>query len=257
MALSPQALLKGLVQRTLPSLNSDSTNTDVSLRQATYGEIYNQPLVRKAHNLSDEGSYFVANNAQTAIVPSYLTAYTATSPFITIFNNNTNPAYRVYLDYINLVAAVAGTFASGGVQTAAAVVIDQGNRFTSGGTPLTPQSTNMALAASTPNVVVNCGAIVATAASGSVRTIVGQRNIRPANSATVIGNIGDQLQLNFGSVEGNVNGSMVVTNPSFVPQSVPPIVIGPQQTALVYIWYPGATTPAAATYLPEIGFWVR
>src|SRR3954470_18246381 len=104
--LSPQALIRGLVQRTLPSINPDSANNDVALRQGSYGEIYNQPLVRKAHNLADEGSYFVATNAQTAIVPTYGTSLVATSPFITVYNANATA--RLYLDYIALVAVVAG-----------------------------------------------------------------------------------------------------------------------------------------------------
>ena len=255
MALSPQALLKGIVQRVLPSFNFDSTNVDVALRQGSYGELYNQPLVRKSHNLADEGSYFVANNAQTAIAPTFNTAFTATAPFLSVYNGNATS--RVYLDYAALVAAVAGTFASGGVQTAGAVVIDNGNRYSSGGTALTANSPNMAASVNASNVTIYCGAITATAASGAARTIVGQRNLRPAASATVIGAIGDQLQLNFGAVEGLVNGSVTVANPSLIPQALPPIVIGPQQSALVYLYWPGATTPAAATYLPEIGFWVR
>jgi hypothetical protein len=84
--LSPQALFRGLVQRALGSPNADSSNIDVAVRQSTYGELYNQPLVRKAHNLADEGSYFVANNAQTGIASAYNTAFTATAPFMLIYN---------------------------------------------------------------------------------------------------------------------------------------------------------------------------
>ena len=38
MALSPQALIKGLVSRILPSVNLDSINTDTAARQGRYGK---------------------------------------------------------------------------------------------------------------------------------------------------------------------------------------------------------------------------
>ena len=54
--LSPQALVRGIVQRALPSAtNPDNINSDVALRQFPYGEIATQPIVRKAHNLESKG----------------------------------------------------------------------------------------------------------------------------------------------------------------------------------------------------------
>src|SRR5882762_9317910 len=136
--LSPQAFLRGLVARALPSFNADSQSNDVGLRLGAYGEQYTQPLVRKTHNLADEGSYFVTNNAQTGIVPTYGTAFSATAPFITIYNNTT---LRTYLDYAALVAIAAGTQATTAGYTALAVTVDTGNRYSSGGTNLTANLT--------------------------------------------------------------------------------------------------------------------
>src|SRR3954463_1039360 len=133
--LSPQALIKGIVQRALPTFNQDSTNNDVSVRQAAYGEVYTQPLVRKQHNLADEGSYFVATNNQTGIVPTYGTSLVATSPFISIYNSNA--VARLYLDYIALVAIAAGAQTTTAGYTAISVVTDSINRYTSGGSALT------------------------------------------------------------------------------------------------------------------------
>src|SRR6266576_1658296 len=127
--LSPQALIRGLVQRARPSFNPDSANNDVGVRLSSYGEVLNQPLVRKSHNLADEGSYFVANNAQTAITPTY-GALVATSPFIVLQNQNTL-GQRLYLDYVAIIAAAAGTFASAGVMTNIAVVVDNVLPYTS------------------------------------------------------------------------------------------------------------------------------
>src|SRR2546426_264684 len=104
--ISPQALFRGLVARVLPTFNADSQNTDIAARMDPYGGLYTQPLVRKAHGLADEGSYFVTNNAQTGIAPTYGTAFAATSPFLLVYNGQT--ANRLYLDYLALVAIAAG-----------------------------------------------------------------------------------------------------------------------------------------------------
>lgn len=254
MALSPQALIKGLVSRVLPTVNADSANNDVALRQGSYGELYNQPLVRKAHNLADEGSYFVAGTA-TGIVPTYGTTQVATSPVISIYNGNT-AGQRVYLDYVALTAIAAGACTTLAGYSAIAVVIDNINRYTSGGTAMaTPVNPNMSVG-TLSNVTINVGAIVAPAASGSVRTIVPIRNIRPGVSSTVINVVGDMNLLNFGGVEGAV-GSITIANANIMPQALPPVIIGPGHTALVYLWYPVLSAPSAATYAPEIGFWVR
>lgn len=256
MSFSTQALIKGVVSRILPTPNADTSNNDVAVRQATYGELFTMPLVRKQHTLADEGSYYVANNAQTAIVPTYGTAFAATSPFIVISNGTANQ--RLYLDYIVLTAIVAGASTTTAGYTALAVYIDNILRYTSGGTNLTPTvyNTNMVSGLNNSGASVYCGAIVAPAASGAVRPICGVRNLRPAVSATVINVVGDMNLLTFGSVEGAA-GSITIANANVMPQALPPVVIGPGHSALIYLWYPVMTAPSAATYAPEIGFWVR
>jgi hypothetical protein len=247
-------LIRGLVGRALPLFNPDSTNNDTAFRQGSYGELYTQPLVQKKHNLADEGTYFVANNAQTGIVPTYGTAFDATKPFITMFNNNATA--RLYLDYIALLAAVAGAQTTTAGFTAAALAVDNVNRYTSGGTTLgAGVNANMASAAAS-GVVVNCGAITAVGPSALVRNVSGLRNLRPSVSSTVINVAGDMNVLNFGANDGAV-GSIVIANPNIMPQPMPPIVAGPGHCILFYLWYQGVSAPSAATYAPEIGFWVR
>lgn len=253
MSLSPQALVKGLVSRILPSFNADSQNSDAAVRQFSYGEIATQPLVRKSHNLADEGSYYTANNAQTGIASAYNTAFTATAPFITIYNSNS--ALRAYVDYIALVAIAAGASTTTAGYLAAAVVVDNGNRYSSGGTQLTLQNVNM-LNGSSSGLTVFCGAVTATAATGAARTLVGVRNLRPNVSATVINVVGDMNLLNFGSVEG-ATGSITVANANIMPQAFPPLIIPPLMTGLIYLTYPVMSAPSAATFAPEIGVWVR
>lgn len=253
--LSPQALLRGLVQRALPAPNTDSPNNDAAQRFWTYGEGAVVSVVRKAHVLADEGTYFVTNNAQTAIVPTYGTGLVATSPFILVQNQS---AFRLNLDYASLTAVAAGACTTTVGYTALAVVIDSAIRYTSGGTNLTPNITSPNMLIAPPaGVQAYCGAVVATAASAAARTVVGLRNIRPGVSTTVMNVIGDNHTLNFGGVENTVNGSITITNPSLIPTPLPPVIIGPGHSALIYIWYPVVTAPSAATYAPELGFWLR
>lgn len=253
MALSPQALVRGLVARALPTFNQDSSNSDVGLRLDSYGSQYTQPLVRKTHVLADEGSYFTVNNAQTGIVPTYGTAFSATAPFITIYNNST---LRAYLDYAALVAIAAGAQTTTAGYTALAMAVDTGNRYSSGGTNLTANLVSAgASAIGNPGLTIFCGAITTTAAIAA-RNIVGVRNLRPSVSTLVINVVGDMNLLTFGSVEGAV-GSITIANANIMPQALPPMIIGPNQTGLIYLWYPVMSAPSAATYAPEIGLWIR
>jgi hypothetical protein len=257
MATSPQALIKGLVSRILPPINPDGYNSDVAFRQGAYGEMMTMPVVRKAHTLADEGSYFILHNNQTAIAPPTATGFVATTP--TLVLTNLDPAKRMYIDYINLTVVTAFTAASGTGPMYATVVLDNTatGRYTSGGTQLTtaPQSPNMAVQ-SVSQVNAYFGAITASAASAAARTIVGQRMIRPASSATAVTVIGDTIIMNCGGVEGQSAGNITLLNPNIIPVPLPPIILAPSQTLLIYT-YQAATTPVAGTILPEVGFWLR
>lgn len=259
MSLSSQGLIRGLVARLLPTLNPDSVNNDVAFRSDPYGGLYSQPLVRKSHGLADEGTYFTTHNNQTGIVPTYGTAFAAVSPFLTVYNGAATGAAKVNLDYLALVAIAAGACTTAAGYIAAALVLDAGNRYSSGGTNLTPNLVNpnpAAPANAPPGVQIFAGAIVASAASAAARTVVGVRNLRPGVSTTVINVIGDMNLVNFGGVEGAV-GSITVANANIMPQAFPPAQIPVGWTALFYLWFPVMTAPSAATFAPEVGLWVR
>ena len=257
MATSPQALIKGIVSRILPPPNPDGYNSDVALRLDSYGNLMTSPVVRKAHTLADEGNYFIANNGQTAIAPPTATAFVATTP--TMILMNLDPSKRLYLDYIKLTTVTAYTAASGTGPMYATIVLDNtvASRYTSGGTQITnaPVSPNMAVL-TTSQINLYFGAITATAASAAARTVVGQAVIRPAASATAVTVVGDTITMNAGGVEAAMNGSITLLNPNFINVPIPPIILAPQQTMLLYT-YAAATTPVAGTILPEIGYWLR
>jgi hypothetical protein len=261
MALSPQALIRGIIQKALPSRNNDSANVDVAMRQFTYGEMAVQSLVRKAHNLADEGTYFVANNNQTGILMQPSTAFAATLPSIVIQNNApVSSGIQAYIDYINLTVTTAGVVTTTQAYEAATVVLDNGLRYTSGGTvmPLY-NSPNMNNATTKSVCQAYAGVITATAASAVARTIVGQRILRPFLSTTVPDVVGDQIILNFGGVEQASNGQISITASvaNIIPIPMPPLIIGPQQSALVYLYFPTATVTSAPSMTVEIGQWER
>lgn len=257
--ISPQALIRSLVQRGLPPLNPDNANIDVSLRLDSYGGVFTNPTVRKSHSLADEGSYFIINNNQTGITPPLATSFVATTPALVIYNNS---ALRLAVDYINLMNLVAVTCTSGTagqLDLSAALVIDNGNRYSSAGSILpAPISPNMAIGSIANLITAYFGAITATAATSAARTVIGQRMIRPLPVAAAMTVVGDNFLFNFGGVENAAAGSITIANANVIPVPCPPVIIGPNQSMLLYLWW-AALTPAggAAGFLPEIGFWLR
>jgi hypothetical protein len=255
---SPQAVIQGIVQLLLPGArNDDNQSSDVPARMWPYGEQAVMPVMRKQHILCDEASYFVANNAQTSTLITTTAAVDYTKPYILVYNGNPSNGRNLYLDYASLTNVVAGSAASALTYTGMSVQIDTGNRYSSGGTSLTPKSPNMNSTSQASGASVYVGQITATAATGAARTIVGLRNIRPAVSATVAGVIGDNIVMNFGGVEGISAGTITIANPSIIPVALPPVVIGPGQSALICVFYAASGTPVAAGYAPELAFWER
>lgn len=262
MALSPQALIKGLIARQISTPNADSPNTDAPVRLSRYGEQYGMSPVRKQHLLLDEGSYLMTNaNAQAGILSTPATGFVATTPALIVYNKGSSTdaqAKRINLDFLNLVTTVVGSAASGLVNLQAALYLDSGNRYSSGGTELTANIVcpNSDLSpASTARVWF--GALTATAASAQARAISPLRVVRPAVSATVLDVVGETKWFNFGAVEGMLNGSITIANANFIPVPMPAISIGPGWSALLYLWQNVGATPVAATYAPELAWWER
>lgn len=255
---SPSAVFRSFVQRALASILPDNPNVDTAIRLASYGELYNQPLIRKVHNLVDEGSYFVANNNQAGIAGPAVASFGATTPLLIVTNNYpASSNLRVYLDYLALVTTAAGSWASAGVNEQLVLVVDSANRYSSGGNTLTPNNPNPGAASSTaPKVGVYFGTPTASAAGSSAATISGLRILRPAVSATVPDVVGELKVLNFGGVEAMLNGSITIANANMISHPMPPVVLPPGASALLYFILNG-TTPGAVSFAPELGLFVR
>lgn len=205
------------------------------------------------HGIVDEGGYFTTNNAQTAVATAAApTSFSATNPFIAIFNKQTAGATgpNIYLDFIAIIATAAGT---AGTSVQFAVTLDfNGDRYSSGGTDITanivnPSGASNALNAS--NAKVRIGNITAGAATTSVRTVVGNRWLKTAIPAA-----GDTYMIKFGAVDGTtVSGPTAAV--AFTTVNVPKIIIPPQGSMLVHLWLPSQS--AASNYLVEASWYER
>lgn len=255
--LSPQALFRGLVSSLAPTSNADSQNNDIAARMDAYGGLFTQPRIRKAHALAKEGTYFVTNNAQTGVTMTTTAAFAAVSPFIAVQNNDVLGGKSINLDYATLTTTTAGSAASALTTIQMVVVLDSVLRYTSGGTNITANkvSPNMRLSNAASVASIYAGQLVAAAAGPLARTVVGLRTLRPCVSATVADVVGETKVLNFGGVEGGSAGTITVANANIIPVSLPPVIIGPQQSALIYVFYAASGTPVAAAYAPEVGWW--
>jgi len=253
------AKLLGRVSRMLPQSEQD---TDLmAVRVGRYGDVWTIGGVRKQHGLADEGTYFVCNNAQTGIASPAGTAFAGAVAMMVLANTDSpsnQNAKRIHLDYMALITTAAGSFASAGVNLQAALYLDSGNRYTSGGSELSANivNANMDVATRASVAKVYFGNLVTTAVGQYTRALVGQRILRPVVSGTVADVIGETKFLNFGGVEAMMNGSITVANANNIPIPMPPVIIGPSQCAVLHFWMNG-TTPSAASYLPELGWWER
>ncbi len=264
--LSPQALFKGIVSRILPSANADLPNVDVPTRFSRYGENYTIGMVRKQHALADEGCYFTANNAQTAITGQAIFALDLTKPSIVLFNADTvggAQSKRIYLDYISLVqGATAYSNATSNTMTYCHIATDSINRYSSAGTQLTVRNVNQDSPISSTVGLAYAGAIVTTTAS-ALRHLSGYRIWRFPVSGTAqsLANV-DRWMINFGGVE-NVADPQLLASATVEATAVsrainfPPVVIGPGQSFLFYITPIANSAAVGGTLHYELGWWER
>ena len=234
------------VAKTKPGVRVDGV--DAPIRCDRFGAaLVQQAVGAKVHTMSDEGSYFVLKNATTGTgiaSTAAVTAYSATAPFLVVYNSSTTE--RLYLDYLKLQVTAAGTAGSALWYD---MVLDAGNRYSSGGTACTKINPNMDSTA-TGSITSYAGAVTATSASASVRKVAGGA-IR-----LVIPVLGDQYLFVFGGSAHDGNGLALAGTAitSFV-SAAPPIVVGPLCSFLLHLWLPSQS--AASSYEYELGLWQR
>lgn len=223
-------------------------NSSMAMRTSEYGEQYAVLHAgAKMHAAAKEGSYFVATNATlgTPITGTAApTAFSATVALVSIYNGSATKS--LFLDYLRLYPKAAGT---NGTNFSYAISLDRVNRWSSGGTAITPVNVNVSSDVAS-NATVYCGAITAAAASAYVK------RFSHGTLRTVIKVIGDVYEWRFGdSATPSMGMAMEGTTQAFVPVRCAPLVIPPGCSMLLH--EAAASQSVAATYELELGYWER
>lgn len=250
--LSPQALLKGIIARALPSPSPDGAESERIIRLGRYGAQFTIVEAFKSHTLADEGSYFTANNGSTGVATAAApTAYSDTAPLFNIYNkaNPADPnAKRIYLDYLRLLCTAGGT---AGVSMQLQAKLDNRNNYSSAGTLLTPVSPNGDLS---PASIADIRFLPTNVAvSVNSRTVIGHVALCPSLSAVFPTNT--SLGVSFGAVDGWCEAVSLSTTSILSMIGVPPIVIGPGQG--LTIAFQITSQSAASSWAPEISWWEK
>lgn len=191
--------------------------------------------------LADSANYYVAVNAtpNTGIVTGNPTSLVSTTPALVVFNGG---LLNIYLIYLKLSETVVGGGAAVKNYTHS---LDQGNRYSSGGTALvTVNNTNM-LSNAKSSAQIAFGAITATA--------ITSRGYNFANDAFRSGTdvVGDVIEFQYGSPFGSAFGSQVATVANFC-RNVAPVCIEPQSSYLLNIW--SGTFTQGITYEVQLAY---
>lgn len=246
----------GDVDRSQPSKSADGAQKQA--RFSGYGEQYVLPMMPELYGPCDEGAYFRGTNATigTGIIHALTTSWSATAGLFCLRNTDSEGAKRIYLDFVRLITGPTAIAMTAATSVEMAVTIDNTNRYSSGGTAITPVNSNMDSSQAT---IANLtfGAVTLSAASGSVRNAGRMAFTRRAAPVMVTG---DQFLWQFGvsapqsvSVMGSATPA---TAPAAFNAGMPPVIIGGGDSINFHLWYPaGATT--APTYEFEIGWWER
>lgn len=253
MALPPAVLNKGLVARTLPlPANADNQGTDVPVRLGRYGDTKVESLFPTDHLQADEGSVMVATTlpGATALQLGLSAAFSATAAAFVLQNSDSAGGKRIYPKFLKLAQSVAPT---SGVDLRYAIVLDNINRapttISNGaggsgpGTPATATAYRSTVVCTNADInpsIVGIPYFPLSAAAGApptvpaasqfARTIVGNGYLK--NSIPVVK---DQYILQFGSADngGTFQGAAALAK---IVEHCPPVVVGPGQSLLIYLW---------------------
>jgi len=143
---SSNTFLAKLCRRSLESpaatsLQKSAEGVSQQTRSTCRGESVVSPLGRGTYSISDEGSYFKATNPapSTGIAHALQGAFSDTTNVLFVLRNTDGEgAKRLYLDYVKLLYVSASPTAATAIE--AAVKIDNTNRYSSGGTAITPST---------------------------------------------------------------------------------------------------------------------
>jgi hypothetical protein len=210
------------------------------LRLSQMGEMMVQNLHgTRVPMLSREGSSWVVTNTQgTAITGQNVSAFGATTPALVLVNNNAaGSGIYIYPKSFSFTLSAVGTSSTNWLSR---WLVDTGNRYTSGGSALTPTNPNLNVTATKTGALFYFGAITAPAANASRTVNLKQlRGVIPVIQDEVTFDFGNSVVMAPGQAE---DGTAVLRQ----VVALPPIALAPQQSLLWYEW--GASQAAARTF---------
>lgn len=181
-----------------------------------------------------EASRFVAVNptAGTGIIGHAApTTFDETKAFLFVYNGGGKTIYPVCVRLVDTVVSVGDT------RVQFNQTLDQGNRFSSGGTALTVSNTNIGSSVGS-GATITAGAVVLTAAT-SRRRLLGNQVIKGAN----IDVVWDQVEFVFGTTGGSQGGMLTPTTVAqWYSVPVPPVAIPPGYCWALYQWAASQST---------------
>ena len=200
--------------------------------------------------LADQGNLYTAITPTpgTGIVSgAAVTTFNELAPYLCLVNTGNLNIYPLYMRLHTTVVGVGNTVA------AWTLTLDPTNRYSSGGTALTINNTNMN-SANKSGAEIYVGAVTATAASGT-RRIIGHQTTQFALEIvhdTIFFNFGGADQTDPAYLIDNASGS--ATDLSHKTITFAPFVVGPGHSFVAVRW--GASQSTGVTY--EVEFtWIE
>jgi hypothetical protein len=239
-------VLSGITRRALPSAISDAAAGQVRLGR--YAEQYTLPLMPDVAVLADEGTYWKAVNGTlgTGIVDNIQTSFSATKGLLCAVNTDSAGGKCIYPDYLKVICTQAPASAT---SAEVAIAIDVINRWSSGGSDLTPKCPRSDLSPTSITTVLKFGAVAFAAVSAA-------RYLSRSKIFHAIEVVGSEFTILFNRPQGDA-GVLNGTNPIRSGCSVGPCVIAPGNHSLcVHTWYPGNAV-TAVSYEVEFAWWER
>lgn len=241
------------------SLANAPVVTDTSLvqqRAGRRGEAMTLSLVPTKHVVADEGGYYTASNPAigTPVTYALISAFTPTGAAFVIRNGDSPGGKSIYLDYLRLICGVVGAAATS-VRIAAFVDSALHNPTAS-----TAVLTSNNVSGNAPNASI----ATLNSFSGGSQTIatVSNNSARQVGQTTLNQHIpvaGDEYICYFGSVDPtppSPGTAAAITISGKYTSALAPMIIGPQQYGVIFLWEPGVTT-TAPTFEFELGWWER
>jgi len=240
----PQIFAK--VNQSLPTPISDGIESQPRLER--YGGLVCSPIGDGANGVAAEGSYFkTATTINTPVAYSVSAAFSATTAFLVARNTDSTNGKSLYLDYIRLLMT---TIPASATAWHLAITTEPSNRYTSGGTTLTPANANTAYAGgSIASVIVGVPVISAA---------VSPRTVLRSQVFAAIPVVGSELIIDFGNLSMTAAQTKTGTLALNLAVASGPVVLGPgsNHSMLMHLWFPAnATTPAQ--FECEMGWWER